>query len=532
MNNTDHCSPNRALLIAGVVVAALLLLVGLYLVGTTPYINDDGFIHARIARNLADAGYAYFNLDSPANASSSPLFTLILAGLFTLFGAQLWVVQLWNALMVVSLAVLLWRRFPGTAPLRCAIALLAALSVLPAAADLMETPTAILLFVAGVLSIEKQGQGALGLLTLAAFTRPECGAALLIALLWQSRSPGRSWGSVVLPPLIVAAMMLGWLYLHFGAVIPQSIIAKSIVYEISPRVFWEHVYLALFGDEDRSIVAACILIAVIGVLALKWRELPRAMFWLLGGSVIITVLSYRIKSVLFFPWYAPLVSVPLLLLLGMLASRCGRSRAIAAICIVASLPFTIPTFMEIDDVLRGRSDSMAMRWGARVQSYRLLGQSIQRSYPGAVVMMAEIGGFGWEFKGTVLDAVGLATPEALRFHPMKVPEERVAGSIGAIPAGFIEERQPDFVIGYPQFLKSFSRSGDAVAKYCQYDLHVFPRSERARMSGTALWGNRHLFVYVKRSLLGTPLWMTCPWPNQVFGEDTVAALSFDQESKR
>ena len=42
------------------------------------------------------------------------------------------------------------------------------------------------------------------------------------------------------------------------------------------------------------------------------------------------------------------------------------------------------------------------------------------------------------FPGRILDAAGLASKDALKFHPLKIPQERERGDLGAIPPRYVE----------------------------------------------------------------------------------------------
>jgi hypothetical protein len=94
-----------------IVVATLLLSVGYieYLVlqmthGTLAYPLDDTFIHMTVARNL-ELNHVWGITDSFESASSSPLYTVLLAGVFKVFGVRIIIPLLVNVVVGV---VLLW----------------------------------------------------------------------------------------------------------------------------------------------------------------------------------------------------------------------------------------------------------------------------------------------------------------------------------------------------------------------------------------------------------------------------------------
>lgn len=502
--------------------AATLIL--LYHFAVTRYINDDGFIHARIARNLVEHGQGFYTLGIQANASSSPLYTLLIALLFWIFGSQIIVMQCWNAVATTALGCFVWRTASGSALWRATLATLTILVVLPSSADLMEIPTALSLFVLGLQGVEKTPKRALFLFCLATLTRPEFVIAIFAHSLWSLSRRTISAGMLVSICVAVAAPALSWLYLHYGSLVPHSVQAKAVIYSISTVTFWRSVSEAMFGSPQRMWMGLGASLLLASFCAVYFRKLLHGPTFVALITLLLVVVGYRSRLVLFFPWYAPLVVVPLYLVLARLLSEARYAATAYITFLIATLPVVIPFASELRDLLQERSDSLAMKQGARVLSYRLLGNALQGEFASASVLLSEIGGFGWEFHGTVLDGAGLATPAALRFHPMAVPEERSSGSIGGVPFDFIEESKPDFLIAYPQFIKRFVGSHQAKDSYCKYELQVYPRSERSRMKSSALWGNRLLLLYAKRSTVLTEGDPECPALERLLPGAIVAEL--------
>ena len=77
-------------------------------------------------------------------------------------------------------------------------------------------------------------------------------------------------------------------------------------------------------------------------------------------------------------------------------------------------------------------------------------------------MTSEVGGLGDGFPGEILDGFGLMTSAALKYHPMKVPQERSSGLIGAIPVGFVREQHPDVIVSYLIFAEDVLRNAAAL----------------------------------------------------------------------
>ena len=119
-------------------------------------------------------------------------------------------------------------------------------------------------------------------------------------------------------------------------------------------------------------------------------------------------------------------------------------------------------------------------------------------------MSSEIGGLGYTFKGHIVDAAGLTSPEALRFHPMKIPEERSGGEIGAIPVGFVEEVRPDVIVSYDIFIEAFLRSNIRF-DYVRIKKPLFLQDDMAFYSPATFWSSYNLNIfYLKDFLLAFP----------------------------
>ena len=100
--------------------------------------------------------------------------------------------------------------------------------------------------------------------------------------------------------------------------------------------------------------------------------------------------------------------------------------------------------------------------------------------------------------GVILDGVGLITPEALNYHPLNVPEERVHGSIGAIPKKFFENEVPDLIIGYDLFILGVSKS-EKLRDYVAIPLPLFGKEWIYQLNNEkTFWGSRNLYLFIRK----------------------------------
>jgi len=145
--------------------------------------------------------------------------------------------------------------------------------------------------------------------------------------------------------------------------------------------------------------------------------------------------------------------------------------------------------------------------GARVRQYVQIGKEIFQQNPESVLMTSEIGGVSYGFRGTIVDASGLASPEAQKYHPMKVPDERSHGGIGAIPVGFVRENNPDIIVSYDIFVESLLQS-DVLDEYTVTKIPLFLEDDRRiaviRMPWTGnilrtLWDIENLYIFTRKN---------------------------------
>ncbi len=465
-----------------------------FCVGRLPGVAvDDSFIHRRIALNYQQIGRPLFNPNERVMVTSSPLWTLLLtlAGLVLPIANPVPCLELIFILAGAAAAyMLLCERRSEILP-GLVVPVLAFLFVcaadLPSAMEQMETPLAVALLTAGCLGVLKRKPWGMPLLVLASYARYECFVLCALAAIWISAL--RQWTKWSLG--ITAAMFvsgLAWLFWAYGTVIPNTIVAKS------------HLYVMTYRQVGRGFFSvpqalACALLGVCWWLYGRDRQGQKSASLFLAFGLSLGT-AYLLRKAFIFDWYPPLVLVPLSL--GVLLwtnDRHIKATAIgAAFAGALLLPSAITDAGLMFAALRGSSDSVPnFALVARVHEYDRIGAALYRECPTGSLMTSEIGALGWSFRGEIHDGAGLASPEAIRYHPMAVPTERRSGTLGEIPAGFVRDRRPDLIVSYDLLAESALPAARSLG-YFDYAYPMFVREDRA--SAVRLWDARQMHVLV------------------------------------
>jgi hypothetical protein len=304
---------------------------------------------------------------------------------------------------------------------------------------------------------------------------------------------------------VLAALL--WFQLHFfGALYPHTAHAKQIVYNMTGSEFVRLLFIGSYGAWVAKAVipsvifAACIMAVVMTLRRKRFsvdalvREMRSSPLLVAALPAIAILAAYAFKLVLVFPWYTPLFLVPLhIALVRDLFRASGQAKVLVmtllipwlamALCIVAgSRNFSYLPFFES---------------GARARKLGHLGEWLALEHPGAKVAAPEIGALGFSFAGYIEDTIGLATPAALRFHPLKVPSQRPTGYHGGVPAAFVEQSRPDIVIGLDVFMIDFLNS--PVAN--RYEIRKVPPvldEDRARLGSAKIFGAEALIIAIRK----------------------------------
>ncbi len=453
------------------ILAALALAVGVFLVrerqiagpvGLGGFPLDDPWIHFQFARNLAEGhGFAY-NPGVPVAGSTAPLWTVLLAAAFAVFGSHPALAKLIGIAAALATA-LLARRLASTWTGHPTLGLLAGiLTALTApliwgALSGMEVALAALLVTATLLahSAEREWATAL-LLGLAALARPE--SILFVPLVWLAR-PVTLRRTAILFGVVgaVLAPAVAFNLVTAGTPLPATASAKIegglVGLLIGAR---EPVAIALVRrpwqfevEWADTLWRANVLLPLLllpGLWTLGRRlgraALPTAVLLLqpVGMALLAPYRGPAFQEGRYAAHLLPLAIVVATMTLVPLAARPGPRRAMAAVFVIAGLA-ALP--------------AAATRYAWAVQNIDAmqvhLGQWAAAHTPRAARLgLNDVGAIAYVSRREVVDLMGLVTPAIIPY--------RRDGEAGVLR--YLERACPDYLIIFPSWFPELSAKVD------------------------------------------------------------------------
>ncbi|MBI3786400.1 MAG: hypothetical protein HY270_23680 [Deltaproteobacteria bacterium] len=490
-----------------ILVAVCILVMGLLATGAQPL--DDALITLRYARSVAAGAGFVFNLGEHVLGTTTPLFTLLLAALQRVTGADLLGLAYGTACVahlgsVVVLALAGARcGFPLAGVAAAALSGLAPI-VLSSVVGCMETSCFIFVVLVGLsplLPLASRWRATA--VAAALLTRPEGALVVLLylgeLLALERRVVARRAGLVVL-------LVLPWVTfatLYFGSPLAQSVHAKwetrffrppllaaeQFWYLLvslptaAPRIQIQSLVPVPFGTLIASAVplgvdlmtrrvlvlllgAGVLVVSGVGAIGL-WRRCAEARPMVL--FVIAYIAAFCLARPPMFSWYlAP--PQPIL----MLAFVAGAAILLAAVAgrFAPWLGAALVVLMVGLSVWQSRRFLEAYPATIRVRGYRAAVESLGSAGrdPQTRIGAFEVGAVGYYSRATILDHDGLVSPELLGLDVVQV----------------FERFHPDFYIAYEGAMAkllqapAFSREYDLLASFPEYsyqgaDLVVYRR---------------------------------------------------------
>lgn len=405
--------------------------------GTFVYAQDDPYIHLALARTLADYGVWGIAPNEFASASSSPLWTLLLAGLWKLGAHAVWVPFALNILFGIAFifvsAGYVARIFVGKgfSPTRATIAVTCALVLitpLPTLAFIgMEHTLQVLLVVIFAWQASERLAGERDdwlwptvVAALMVGTRYE--SLFLVAvvgaiLLWRGKTvPALVLGVAAAVPVAVFAM---YSVAHGGLILPNSILMKS-----GPGRFgtfgagvsavvtdWLSVR-DLFLRPPQLVLTLGALFGLLLVPAARLRSGNRAT-WLCGIFLATSLLhACLVKLEWFFRYEAYLMALGAMAVVGLSASLewprdVPRRRSVplhpatVALLVLLGMPLAVRSLTALATTVAATGNV----YEQQVQ----LGQFFGRHYPDKAIAVNDLGAVAWYSSSHILDIVGLAS---------------------------------------------------------------------------------------------------------------------------
>jgi len=499
-------------------------------------IIDDAYITFRYARNIAEGRGFVYNQGEHVLGTTTPLYTLILAGLSKIirssdFPSIAVAVNAGAGALSVGLLYALGKRLVGHWAAPAAAALLWALAPFSVtfAVGGMETALTVALLLGAAFAYLADASYTLAVLSpLALLVRPDTG--LLLLLLWlglfmrDRRVPWREGvvGIIVLVPWLIFAAV------KFGSPVPGSLAAKSAAYHLSPTEglvrLIQHYSTPFFAyallGRGWHLFGSAVYLALVSVGGLRiCRRVPHA--WPLLIYPYVYLVAYAAANPLLFRWYLspPLPFYILFILSGVWAVSSDVGRALfrgprisenrvlpsgaegmdrdhrspmpaaGAALFMACVAFALITTLNAWELHPDHGPDRPapeMAWFKLELLYARAADAVLVAQdPEDVLCAADIGVLGYVTRMQVLDTVGLVSPQTRSYYPAD-PEIHVNNY--AVPSEVVFDFNPDSVV----LLEVAAR------KSLLLDPRFHARYRLVERFPTDIYGSDGMLVYARR----------------------------------
>jgi hypothetical protein len=536
-NNKNICINKH--FVGWILLGIILLFVHLRL---KEYAFDDAYIHFRVVENYIETGKPYFNLNDPLKTSTSTGWIMLLSALLLprLLGVSIHtptIVAILNSGISLAGAIIFYLFLKKTmVERRHNWALLAFIPgylalILPSSIGLMETPSALLLAGIGLYLFTNHTKSSLAVIAVGSGFRLELGLLLIILSIYAVRSKKLSPINVFLNSGLALSPIILFDLIYFHTIIPQSIIAKSSLYNLTPgRSF--NIFLLSLSEYGKlpffthnigyqRIVLFIFLLPLLSILAFMQKKLFFSkhqnpdfsddllillMLWSTG-----TLLIYITRSALIFPWYIPLIMIPILVIVFKSLDEKVKTffRVNLIMTFLLTTIISIPLVFILLSAITSPVYYPGFSQGARVRQYLSVGEELNKKYPLARLMTSEIGGLGYSFRGIILDAAGLASSDAVEIQNHKPLDEQLG--LGIIPYEYAELHIPEIIVSYDLLISPllsnffFERYHINIHQLYLADDYenciMFDEKIGHKERVCDLWNITSLYIYIRKDLL-------------------------------
>ena len=411
-----------------------------------PHVVDDAYITMRYSRNLVATGALSYNPPDAVLGTSTPLWTVMLAG-SAFLGAtpEQAAVVLSAGSDLASIAVIVATAGPSLAAAAAALTIAGRPAYVAYGLSGMETSVYVLLLVAFAATASRGSVVAAGIAAaLAALCRPDGALLGVLGCGWLAATRGR-WQALRFVAVItlVCAPWAVYAFVTFGSILPASVTAKAAAEDV-----W---FLSLQNLRALFLSGANAPLTALAVAGVAITLMIGSAFWKVWTLWMLAYLTVMTGANAFthFPWYF----VPVLPIAAALAGcavehgwralatrrppidtafkaarllQSAPARPAAGFLVVAVVGVALLARMP---VLRAELDSQR---AGREALYASIAATLAAEDAGCTVAATEIGALGYHYPGRILDLVGLVSPEAIRR-----PAETV-----------LAERRPRWVVTY------------------------------------------------------------------------------------